>query len=385
MSNKDNANNFGSASNELTHVCSKVYSSAKNKVVPKLDPFKKTVLNSSDSKKISYGRVDKRVSLTVSPKTSTRDESLFVNKVRYVLGKKFQRPSWVLKGSYFYGLLYNALGTSSGLIFPYTPSVDFSHSVNYESVDITHSNISYNYYKNTPPPGITLSAKFTADNRQNALHMLSAIWFLTACTKCDFGERSNGYGGTPPPVLYLNGYDHLIDNIPVVISTVGYKYPEDAHYVNLILDMSKDNTSDSDFCKIYDITTTSEQREQTYEKGEDNNYSWQFTNAKPKVTSHERGINMSYWLPTELSITITLKIQPNLLKNRKQWSLDDYKTGLLMTSKGKNPPVDPIKWYEEIPEEFPVGTENGQQICDTKISLKEHISSTSFIPSGWTW
>ena len=56
-----------------------------------------------------------------------------------------------------------------------------------------------------------------------------------------------------------------------------------------------------------------------------------------------------------------------------------------MTSKGKNPPVDPIKWYEEIPEEFPVGTENGQQICDTKISLKEHISSTSFIPSGWTW
>lgn len=385
MSNSDDAKSFGSANNEITHVCTKVYSNTKNKVVPVKDPFKRTVKNSSDSQKISYGRVDKRVSLTVAPKTSTRDESLFVNKVKYVLGTKYQRPSWVLKGSYFYGLLYNSLSTSSGLIFPYTPSIDFSHNVNYETVDITHSNISYNYYRNTPPPGITLSAKFTADNRQNALHMLSAIWFLTACTKCDFGERSNGYGGTPPPVLYLNGYDHLIDNIPVVISTVGYKYPEEAHYVNLVLDMSKDNTVGEEFCKIYDTTTTTEQREQKFKLGEDKKYSWQFTNAKPKVTSHERGINMSYWLPTEMSITITLKIQPNLLKNRKQWSLDDYKTGLLMTSRGKNPPVDPIKWYEEVPEEFPVGTENGDQVCQTKISLKEHVSSTSFIPSGWTW
>ena len=162
--------------------------------------LKTTTSEMTNSTSVSYGSVDKRVSLTAAPKTDSRDERKFATKILRVLGQEKFRKSWIRPGYYFYGLLHNALSGSSGLIFPYTPKVSFDHKVTWENTDITHSNVSYLAYKSTPPPSITLDAKFTADNRDNALHMLSAIWFLTACTKCEFGEKSNE-PGLPPPVL----------------------------------------------------------------------------------------------------------------------------------------------------------------------------------------
>ena len=95
--------------------------------------------------KVSIGNADKRVALTAAPRTENFDETLFVDKVAHVLGQKSLTPNWVLAGSKFYGLLRNSLGTTSGLIFPYTPKVSFNHQVNYDTTAITHTNLSYNY------------------------------------------------------------------------------------------------------------------------------------------------------------------------------------------------------------------------------------------------
>ena len=60
--------------------------------------------------------------------------------------------------------------------------------------------------------------------------MLSALWFLRACTKCDFGEyadKDTNIPGMPPPILYLNGYNQIMDNIPVLIERVDFTLPED--------------------------------------------------------------------------------------------------------------------------------------------------------------
>lgn len=360
---------------------------------------------SKDTQSVSYGSVDKRVALTCAPKVHARDESQFASKVFRVLGQEKFRKDWIKTGYYFYGLLHNALSSSSGLIFPYTPKVSFQHKVNWATESITHSNLVYNAYQSTPPPGITLSAKFTADNRDNALHMLSAIWFLTACTKCEFGEKSSE-PGLPPPVLYLNGYDHLIDNIPVVIQSVSYDYPEDKHYVNLVLDMSKNYNNGEPFCKIYDLTTTTTETvtSTTYPPGYRRSESpgfggppevieiYDLTKGGPEDVKKDskttesvqvHGIDLSFWLPTSLSINIGLLVQPNFIKTKKQWKLADYKSGLLTHWKGKNPPAKGMSTSTTTISN-PQALESGQEgfACITTTTVSENLN---FIPSGWTW
>lgn len=360
---------------------------------------------------IAHGQVDKRVALTVSPKTYQRDESLFINKVQYVLGKPTERVSFLKSGKSFYGLLRNALGSSSGLIFPYTPTVSFTHQTNYSPVEVLHSNITYNYYKNSPPPSIGLSAKFTADNRDNALHMLSAIWFLVACSKCDFGEKSSS-PGLPPPVLYLNGYDSLMDNIPVVITSVRYSYPEQKHYVNLVVDFSKPYTphikdnefiwegkdttfNDTGFCCIYD--------ERNYEgsgyikndaltKVEIINNKGDVVNTQKLFEDTSKGLKYSFWLPTDIQIDISLAVQPNLLKTRKQWTLSGYKSGVLLTHSGKNPLVTiPGRFNQKDLSAITSYSLKNDGQCNTpdvsggQCDCLSQLDKMQFIPSGWTW
>ena len=410
MANKDNTEILNKGNNEIpSFPCTQNFSGEVKKGKDKVTTKK---LGTNDSR-ISCGNVDKRVSLTVAPKLASRNESetLFVNKVKHVLGPKFYTNKSVewLTTSKFYGLLRNALGSTSGLIFPYTPSISFQHNVNYETTDIVHSNITYNYYKNSPPPTINLSGKFTADNRDNALHMLSAIWFCIACSKCEFGEKSE-YPGLPPPIIYLSGYDHLIDNIPVVITSINYKYPENLHYVNLVLDMSKNYNNGEAFCRIYDSENISETTKEHFptgykelqDLGNAGNIiqEWKLPDIgapgddysiKKTVRTTKNGINMSYWLPTELTLSLGLRIQPNLLKTRKQWSLDGYKTSLLMTNNSKNPPVSMTSVLQEQVEK-PLNKKeadsNGKLVNMCTFELKDKKVTSNiydFIPSGWTW
>ena len=183
MSNEDKSNAVGSKSNTPS-VSAQGSALPKDTIYVPITKPTQEKKGSTESVKLASGVLDKRVSLTVAPKTFSRDETLFVDRVKYVLGSDYftsKDTSWLLSGSKFYGLLYNALGSTSGLIFPYTPNITISHKVNYDTTEIMHSNIGYNYYKNTPCPTITISkAQFTADNRKNALHMISAIWFLAA-------------------------------------------------------------------------------------------------------------------------------------------------------------------------------------------------------------
>lgn len=394
-------------SNNTTVDCKK----KKNLLPPNI--YGKGVTTTVDT--IAGGNVDKRVALTVAPKTYLRDESIFVNKVIQVLGREYYKGgtdiSWMFTGTKFYGLLRSALGTTSGLIFPYTPRVSFDHKVNYQSQDITHTNITHHYYQNTPTPSLSVEAKFTADNRANALHMLSAIWYLNACSKCDFGMNTST-PGLPPPILYFSGYDTTIDNIPVLISSVNYTYPDDKHYVNLVLDMSVPyygnedlpmtaKSGDSKFLQEYDRKrTTPWKKWGTYDVYLDSSIHESPTRIEGDIIEtggvvsygvdrragyveqdplvKEGGVQLSFWLPTEISISISLLVQPNVLKEQKQWTLDRYKSGLLMTNRGKNPSV--VSNSKEI--DVLVHDEKLNQCVMETQTVNEFYK---FIPHGWTW
>lgn len=250
---------------------------------------------------------DFRVSLTAIPRRNGKGIDNYSQRLSYILGDS--------------GLLSNAVKSIGGIIFPYTPSISgFGNQIEYDQLNIIHSNFKYNFFKNSSPNDITIKALFTADNRENALQMLSAIIFLRSCSKCEFGikamdESYAGIGelaGMPPPVLYLNGYGKLLDNIPVVIASISFDLPDTLHYVNLIINPDKNR-----------------------------NMMIEYTPDNEGITSN----SLHYWLPTEMNINITLKVQPNIKKVEDEFSLDEYKKGELFK--------DDIK--------------------------------TNYVPSGWTW
>lgn len=317
-----------------------------NDVNKRTSNIRKTPVLSTTSVKKPYqysfqkSRTDKRVSLNVAPLTKNGTVD-YIDRLKYVLGEGQYRLN---VGQTIYGFLNSTLTGSCGLIFPYTPQVSFQYNVNYESVDITHSNLSYNFYKNSPPPSITIDAIFTADTRANALHMLSALWFLRAVTKCDFGERAyvdkhkNAIPGMPPPILYLNGYNQIMDNIPVIVTGFSYNLPKDKDYVALGVNLDSNvqafndrklysDVSNDNFFDNFDgsITGASGMK---YLNGIANSLKALQENPTTMESNRYNSYYFNNWLPTELSFNIQLKIQPNLLKHKKKFNLNWYKMGL---------------------------------------------------------
>lgn len=275
-------------------------------------------------------RTDKRVSLNVAPLQFDRSGNFnpskepFAQRIAYVLGS---RTKTLPKGQTVYGFLNSCLSKSCGLIFPYTPTVSIGHQVNYDRTDVTHSNVSISHYKNTPPPTYSIDAVFTADTRENALHMLSAIWFLRAVTKCNFGEQANEDGniaGMPPPVLYLNGYNQIMDNIPVIVKSFSYSLPNDKDYVALGINLDSS-------AMIYNNTNQPEENNSnalTYLNGIANAVKNLQNDATTISSNRYNNYYFNNWLPTEMTFRIELEMQPNLLKYKKQFNLNDYKMGI---------------------------------------------------------
>lgn len=123
------------------------------------------------------------------------------------------------------------LSSTRGVIFPYTPTIQFSHSANYGTYDTTHSVYQTKYWINTPNPTIQITAQFTAQTNDDAEYSAAALHFFKAATKGDFGERATN-PGLPPPVLKFSGYGDLhAAAVPIVIGSMSYTLPEDIDYV----------------------------------------------------------------------------------------------------------------------------------------------------------
>lgn len=287
----------------------------------------------------SVMKYHKKVSLNVAPISKLNVSSgigntEWGNRLKYVLGKE---------STFLYELFHN----EGGIVFPYTPKVDFEHKVNYERTEIMHSNLAVSHYKNTPPPTITLQADFTADGEDNARYMYGVIHFLRAISKCEFGEslfsdderkdyagippndERKDYAGVPPPVLYLNGYGNYMINVPVVVTSFGINFEKNKHYVHL----------------------------------------------EPE----------NVWLPTDITISINLEIQFNLDKYKKQFDLEKYKENTL----GENNIVSFNNIFYLMTEgEYINKDANGNEIDrkkSKKLSEYNIESKVRLNGSGWTW
>lgn len=128
------------------------------------------------------------------------------------------------------------------LVFPFTPVVTYSGTVDYESYDFTHTNYKYNTFTKAYPSEITLTGTFTAQTTSEAAYMLAAMHFLRATTKSYFGaqgpsssDATKSKSGTPPPILlfdYLGQY--MFQKVPVIITQFTYTLESDVDYVLVV-------------------------------------------------------------------------------------------------------------------------------------------------------
>ncbi len=128
------------------------------------------------------------------------------------------------------GSLLSPLVATQGLMFPYTPQIQYTGTANYGTQTPVHANQDYRYYTNTASTTVTIMGTFTAQTNDEATYMLASLHFLRTVTKMRFGASSSP--GLPPPVLVLNGYGSgVFYNLPVIVTNFALELPNNVDYV----------------------------------------------------------------------------------------------------------------------------------------------------------
>lgn len=146
------------------------------------------------------------------------------------------------QSDYFYNSSDNGImeplftGTGqSGVIFPYTPSIQVQHTARYGTSKLTHSNYDAYFYEGSEIQAITISGDFTVQNDLEAKYLMAVIYFFRACTKMWFGQGERA--GNPPPLVFLDGYgDHYFPHVSCVITNFSHTLPNDVDYIETAID-----------------------------------------------------------------------------------------------------------------------------------------------------
>jgi len=117
------------------------------------------------------------------------------------------------------------------MIFPFTPSVIFSHSASYSSMQPVHTNYPFYNYQNSAVDAITVSGDFFIETNDDAEYWVAAVTFLRTLTKMFYGDNGSNTGN-PPPIVKFNGYgEYVFKNVPCVVTSFNVDLPQDVDYM----------------------------------------------------------------------------------------------------------------------------------------------------------
>ena len=117
------------------------------------------------------------------------------------------------------------------MIFPYTPTVIFSHSAAYSRIKPTHSNYPFPYIRAVNRQLANYWRILYRRCRRRAL--LGSLCTLFEDQLLKWLMVKHLMQGTPPIVL-LNGYgDYVFKNVPVVIINFSVDLPTDVDYIHV--------------------------------------------------------------------------------------------------------------------------------------------------------
>lgn len=161
----------------------------------------------------------------------------------------------------FSGPLSLPLRPGSGVTFPFTPQVTVQHTARYGSQQLTHSNYASYFYEGSEVAAINVAGDFTVQNAVEGQYLLAALYFFRTASKMFFGQDQ--LAGTPPPLLFLDGYgSHYFPHVPCVLTSMTHVMPSDVDYVEFPVDTSlmryvNQNWGNNQLTNITRLPTTS--------------------------------------------------------------------------------------------------------------------------------
>ena len=124
------------------------------------------------------------------------------------------------------------LRETSGVIFPYTPSMSITHNAKYGSTPLTHSNYSSYFYEGSEVASININGEFTVQNIKEGQYLMAVIQFFRTVTKMFFGADQNA--GSPPPLVFLDGFGPAyLPHVPCVVTSFSHTMPGEVDYVSI--------------------------------------------------------------------------------------------------------------------------------------------------------
>jgi hypothetical protein len=225
------------------------------------------------------------------------------------------------------------LRNTDGVVFPYTPRIDMTYSAEYNPADPVHSNYRAYFYKGSRVGEIVLNADFTAQDSTEADYLLATIHFLRSCTKMFYGQDKER--GTPPPMVFLSGLGEFqFNEHPCVISQFNYNLPSDVDYIRA---RGRQSTSAGVtqggnglmFRRTLSSTTTaSYSLSSIWSRLTGANLPQGGMNIPPAPPN--LGLNSPTYVPTKISISLTLLPMPTRSQVSQQFSLEKYANGNLL-------------------------------------------------------
>ena len=237
--------------------------------------------------------------------------------------------------------LYNAkdpgilapLKATSGVIFPYTPTISVNYNASYSDTELVHSNYKIYQYKNSSVDSVSITCDFTAQDTYEADYMLAVIHFFRSATKMFYGQDNDPLAGTPPPLCFLYGLGaYQFDKHPLVISNFQYQLPNNVDYIRAditsslagVLSPSQEEDKDPPTLleRIGNIGSFIRLGGRILPGG----------NPVPPVFSPPTpGSGEGTYVPTKITMTITANpvVSRNEISN--EFSLRDYASGKLLT------------------------------------------------------
>jgi hypothetical protein len=203
------------------------------------------------------------------------------------------------------GLLQPLLSTN-GMVFPYQPTITYQQDVQYQSIELVHTNQDFYTYSRTPALKLTVDGEFSIQSQKEGLYALACIHFMRTVTKMWFGGSTGStqaLAGTPPPVLLFDGFgEYMFNALPVIVTQFSVSLPKDVDYVPVYGDASSTSVPTAD--KIsQDIAAINQQ--------------------------NIKNSNGCAWLPALFTIQMQLTVQ-NTPQRLRSFDLDQFRTGELL-------------------------------------------------------
>ncbi len=218
------------------------------------------------------------------------------------------------------GLLNPLKETNFGMVWPYTPTINYTHDIDYQSMQMVHSIQDFHMYNKTAAVPLSVDGTFTVQNQKEGQYALACIHFLRTMAKMNFGEK-DPRAGTPPPILLFNAYGPFVfKDLPVIVKSFTINFPDDPDYV---LVGANGNT-----------TTTVQQTIQRqaaldFVAGEALRDAERDGSAIPQTIERQLNAQNAYqvWLPSLFKISVNLIVQHTPRALRKDFNLPKFING----------------------------------------------------------